>query len=253
MDKQQIIRLRSMPYEQYLKTPEWAEKREKVLSRDGHRCRACNSEENLQVHHRTYMRRGHEDLNDLTTLCGPCHEHFHQKISQDEIMLRTYAPPDDPALREERKLASERKWEDYLIGLLITQPDLYPYVRGLLSEDDFISADAGSLYVLMDTLTLSSKLTEQDVPESLRDAVSRANKVMEARPMQGDPKDAVDLMHCAARIKRQRLLRSNEDLKHRIREATDAGDSETLKQLQYQLVGVYQQLRTIDTAMHMEK
>ncbi len=251
MDKQRIMRLKTMPYEAYLKTPEWAEKREQALERDDHRCRACNSDEALQVHHRTYARRGHEDLNDLTTLCGPCHEHFHQKISQDEILTRTYTPPLDPALREERKRKDEQKWEDYLIGLLLQRPDLCPHVCGILNEDDFTSKDTKALYQLIRVTYPTSKLDPQNIPSELAHAVSRANAIMDARPPKNDVKDIENIIQCATRLKRQRLLRSNEEIKRLIREASESGDNEKLRQLQYQMVGIYQQLRTIDTATHL--
>ena len=69
--------LAAMPYELYLATPEWAALRRAVLQRDGHRCRVCNGPDRLEVHHRTYERRGHEDLDDLTTLCHACHNGHH--------------------------------------------------------------------------------------------------------------------------------------------------------------------------------
>lgn len=65
-NKQRFIQLRTMPYEDYLKTSEWLAIRDQALYRDGHRCRACNSDKDLNVHHRTYERRGCEDLNDLS-------------------------------------------------------------------------------------------------------------------------------------------------------------------------------------------
>lgn len=74
--------LRTMPYHEYLQTPEWDAKRQLILARDKHRCRVCNSTEQLNVHHRTYERRGNEDLDDLTTLCQPCHEYFHNRKEQ---------------------------------------------------------------------------------------------------------------------------------------------------------------------------
>lgn len=69
--------LRSMPYQEYLDSPEWKAKRLLVLDRDGHICRLCSSSERLNVHHRTYDNRGDEPLEDLTTLCQACHEMFH--------------------------------------------------------------------------------------------------------------------------------------------------------------------------------
>lgn len=50
-----------------------------VLTDDGgHRCQTCGSTERLQVHHRTYLRRGREMSRDLMVLCEPCHKLFHE-------------------------------------------------------------------------------------------------------------------------------------------------------------------------------
>src|SRR6185503_16642400 len=71
------IELRSMPYTQYLLTPEWKQIREEALDRARHKCQLCNSGTALQVHHRTYENRGREMPEDLTVLCANCHERFH--------------------------------------------------------------------------------------------------------------------------------------------------------------------------------
>jgi 5-methylcytosine-specific restriction endonuclease McrA len=70
---------------------EWKDKRKGILERDGHRCRNCDSESQLQVHHRQY----HIDLSSgeklppwnyrgryLITLCHNCHTsgHKHYKV-----------------------------------------------------------------------------------------------------------------------------------------------------------------------------
>jgi hypothetical protein len=77
--------LNEMDYSEFLQTPEWLEKRAQVLERDGHRCVVCNSKDRLEVHHRTYERRGYERLSDLTTLCHECHELFtkHGKLAKE--------------------------------------------------------------------------------------------------------------------------------------------------------------------------
>jgi len=71
-----LSELQSMPYTEYLKTPEWAKKRAKALRFAQYRCQLCNSSESLNVHHRTYERRGHELMGDLTVLCNDCHTTF---------------------------------------------------------------------------------------------------------------------------------------------------------------------------------
>ncbi len=93
LSDQRIQELKSMPYPEYLQTPEWAKKRQQILERDGGRCRICDSSESLNVHHRTYERRGNEDLNDLTTLCRRCHEHFHQREQESTTQTLTREQP----------------------------------------------------------------------------------------------------------------------------------------------------------------
>lgn len=71
--------LRSMPYDDYLMSPEWREVRKVALARAGGRCQGCNTDQRLNVHHRTYDRRGEEALDDLTVLCSTCHARIHDK------------------------------------------------------------------------------------------------------------------------------------------------------------------------------
>lgn len=70
--------LRSMPYREYLQTPEWKERRIEALRRAGRRCQVCSASGGLDVHHRSYERRGAERASDLTVLCRPCHSLFHK-------------------------------------------------------------------------------------------------------------------------------------------------------------------------------
>ena len=70
--------LKTMPYEEYLKTPEWQARRKQHLRSVGYRCQVCNATGvPLDVHHRTYERRGEEHYKDLIALCRDCHELFH--------------------------------------------------------------------------------------------------------------------------------------------------------------------------------
>ncbi|HEX6796981.1 MAG TPA: HNH endonuclease [Ktedonobacterales bacterium] len=82
-----LEQLRTMPYREYLKTPEWQDRRVKQLRRAGFRCQVCNaSRTQLNVHHRTYERRGIEDFKDLIVLCSDCHALFHAqgKLAREE-------------------------------------------------------------------------------------------------------------------------------------------------------------------------
>lgn len=62
-------------YGAYLNSPEWRKRRNDALRRDGFRCQRCSATRRLQVHHLTYVRVGHEDPDDLVTLCARCHKH----------------------------------------------------------------------------------------------------------------------------------------------------------------------------------
>lgn len=64
-------------YQNYMLSPEWTAKREKVLIFWGHRCALCNSPIKVEVHHRTYDRLGQELLTDLVPLCDECHGRHH--------------------------------------------------------------------------------------------------------------------------------------------------------------------------------
>jgi DNA-binding transcriptional ArsR family regulator len=86
-------------YLEYLGSPEWAVLRRAVLRRDGYACRVCNSKAQLDAHHRTYQRFGHEYLADLTTLCRPCHDVFHEAKRLSPVR-RVNAEPRHAAERE---------------------------------------------------------------------------------------------------------------------------------------------------------
>ena len=74
-----ISELRSLPYRDYLQSPEWKERSALARQRAGFRCQVCNAiNVQLNVQHRTYERLGNEADEDLTVLCQPCHQIFHE-------------------------------------------------------------------------------------------------------------------------------------------------------------------------------
>jgi hypothetical protein len=76
---ERVAALRTMPYREYLLTEEWLETRNRKLRQARYRCQLCNTSGLLNVHHRTYERRGCEDMADLTVLCRPCHAKHHDE------------------------------------------------------------------------------------------------------------------------------------------------------------------------------
>ena len=67
----------TLPYNDYLKTEWWQQRRAKALAEGGHKCRICAATAALEVHHNTYERLGHERAADLIVLCRSCHKLFH--------------------------------------------------------------------------------------------------------------------------------------------------------------------------------
>ena len=63
-------------YDAYRRSDAWESKRQRVLERDGQRCVRCNAQA-TQVHHKTYDNIGKEPLSDLASVCGNCHNSFH--------------------------------------------------------------------------------------------------------------------------------------------------------------------------------
>lgn len=78
-----LARLKSLPYEDYLKTDYWQRVRKEVLRYAKYRCQTCNADAPLDVHHRTYDSRGEETTGDVVALCRDCHVLFHGKSKKD--------------------------------------------------------------------------------------------------------------------------------------------------------------------------
>jgi len=64
-------------YNEYLKSPKWADIRRLVHLRSSGRCEGCMIRPGTQVHHHTYERVGNELLFDLSHVCDSCHERAH--------------------------------------------------------------------------------------------------------------------------------------------------------------------------------
>ncbi len=175
-------------------------------------------------------------------------QHF-QANSQREQESRTFGL--------DKRIKDRIKWEDYLIGLLLHNPGLCLYVCGIINDGDFAGTDTRELYRIFNSVFQRDasplfQSFEQFVPSALLEAVARARKNVESRsPLEGAGlvKAAVQ---CATRLKRARLVQSNTELQYLVRGAKEAGDVEAVHQFQRQLLDIHRQLRTIDSAMHLQ-
>jgi 5-methylcytosine-specific restriction endonuclease McrA len=87
-----IRALRRLPYSEYLRTAHWDRVRTLALERARHACGLCPTTEQLQVHHRSYARKGFEQPEDLVVLCEECHRRHHRKIALVSIRAMDHAP-----------------------------------------------------------------------------------------------------------------------------------------------------------------
>ena len=99
-------------YEKYLMSSDWQEKRAERFEKDGNRCVCCGAEKALQAHHITYERVGHEDIDDLVTLCADCHKTVHRiaaayQVEAADIESRFLLDIED--LTRQRTLAFRRE------------------------------------------------------------------------------------------------------------------------------------------------
>lgn len=95
-DRQQIflkhlkIQLRgessfSTRYQEYLQSPQWKVKRQKVLERDRSKCQGCLERTATQVHHLTYQHVFDELLFELVAMCESCHQKCHPADELEEF------------------------------------------------------------------------------------------------------------------------------------------------------------------------
>lgn len=77
-------------YQEYLASNKWKQKARQVRNRDKHRCVHCSASAcELHVHHLTYKHLRNEPLDDLITLCKPCHQKLHN-LPRDPQFINTH-------------------------------------------------------------------------------------------------------------------------------------------------------------------
>jgi len=91
-EKVRLDELRTMPYEEYLLTPEWLETRKAALKRAGNRCQVCRAGNvALNVYHTTYETLGCEQESDVIALCEACYDLLsqQQKLTPNDSTAET--------------------------------------------------------------------------------------------------------------------------------------------------------------------
>jgi 5-methylcytosine-specific restriction endonuclease McrA len=66
-----------------LSQDDYRELHQQILRRDGWRCQACGSMQNLEVHHMRFRSHGGDySEENLITLCSKCHSAAHRNRSE---------------------------------------------------------------------------------------------------------------------------------------------------------------------------
>ena len=105
-------RVKDFDYQRYLAGREWALLREQVRERSGDHCENCFMEPQQAVHHLTYKRIGHENLEDLMAVCNDCHEYFSGKSGWNNV--ESYNVVGE---RFEADFAGSKQWCHLIISL----------------------------------------------------------------------------------------------------------------------------------------
>lgn len=93
MDRDEYRRM----YGMYLESTAWLKKRQMAMDKTNEVCANCIKATwpvvrlAREVHHLTYERLGHEDLDDLIAVCGPCHRELHGKASRNHGNIMAYS------------------------------------------------------------------------------------------------------------------------------------------------------------------
>ena len=80
MTEEESIRLKRLPYPEFLKTRYWKTVSKYVKYMAGKKCIVCDSNKKLRTHHKRYDNKGYEYIhwaNDLICICNICHKKIH--------------------------------------------------------------------------------------------------------------------------------------------------------------------------------
>lgn len=64
-------------YREYLISKKWEWYKKAIYHIYNNECYICGNKERLHVHHKTYDRLYHEDMDDLVLVCDNCHSDIH--------------------------------------------------------------------------------------------------------------------------------------------------------------------------------
>jgi DNA primase len=208
----------------------------------------------LQGHNK--LHRSSEDEKSISCLDSNSGEES-EKYETDEDAKRIGS--EQSRLELDRSRGSTLKWEDYLIGLLLQNPALSPYICGIITYGDFAGTDTRELYRILNSVyqrdaSPSLQPFENFVPSALLPTASRAigQVTSEVKSLEDGASLIKRAVDCAYRLKRARLMQLNTELGYLIRAAAEVGDKMNEQELRRQFQEIRLQLRTIDSATRLQ-
>lgn len=83
------IMLNGITYEEYLRSPHWAEIKAKAAKRSYYsQCLACQSTDRINLHHKNYRFIGtHREMTEIIPLCADCHVRIHDLAKRENISV----------------------------------------------------------------------------------------------------------------------------------------------------------------------
>jgi len=75
-------------YSAYLRSAHWRQVKEAYRESDRDQaCYCCGDPDDVHLHHKTYERIGHEELDDLVALCPRCHHLVHVLEARGQLTI----------------------------------------------------------------------------------------------------------------------------------------------------------------------
>lgn len=102
-------------YHDYLKSAHWRRFRKHYKRMRPWRC-VCGATDDLELHHKTYARLGHERLDDVRPLCPSCHALIHdlKRVGQIKLDLSNFSSTERKRLyaRQSEAMRNRRDQEN---------------------------------------------------------------------------------------------------------------------------------------------
>ena len=111
-------------YNGYTSSHHWGDFKRRWFEHNERKCDFCGSEENIQLHHKTYERLGRERFKDVQPLCRTCRKDEHNRLIREGYYPRL------PSEKEVKQFRNESKKRPMPKARKIRKTDMRPWCSG---------------------------------------------------------------------------------------------------------------------------